>query len=185
MGSSFKSSRYSFILYLLLHLPNQSTFCTSHDIFAKLAWKVLNCVLIGSLFFTYDQRVLTQDWDYELIRVGKMSSWLPRWRHQMETFSALLGICAGNSPATGEFPSQRPVTRSFNVFFDLCLSRRLSKQSWGWWSGTPSRTLWRHCNEYLISSAVSAVELKSTSQAKMIDGLHKYCWIYSTRPHYV
>ena len=40
------------------------------------------------------------------------------WRHQMETFSALLAICAGNSPVTGEFPAHRPVTRSFDVFFD-------------------------------------------------------------------
>ena len=39
----------------------------------------------------------------------------PWWRHQMETFSALLAICAGNSPVIGEFPSQRPVTRSFDV----------------------------------------------------------------------
>ena len=37
--------------------------------------------------------------------------------HQMETLSALLAICAGNSPVTGEFPAQRPVTRSFDVFF--------------------------------------------------------------------
>ena len=37
----------------------------------------------------------------------------------METFSALLAICAGNSPVPGEFPTQRPVTRSFDVFFDL------------------------------------------------------------------
>ena len=42
------------------------------------------------------------------------------WRHQMETFSALLTICAGNSPVSGEFPTQRPVTRNFDVFFDLC-----------------------------------------------------------------
>ena len=42
-----------------------------------------------------------------------------RWRHQMELFSASLALCAGNSPVTGEFPSQRPVTRSFDVFFDL------------------------------------------------------------------
>ena len=41
------------------------------------------------------------------------------WRHQMETFSALLAFCAMNPPVTGEFPSQRPVTRSFDVFFDL------------------------------------------------------------------
>ena len=50
-----------------------------------------------------------------------------RWRHQTETLSALLVLCAGNSPVTGEFPSQRPVTRSFDVFFDLCLNKRLSK----------------------------------------------------------
>ena len=45
----------------------------------------------------------------------------------METFSALLAICAGNSPVTGEFLTQRPVTRSFDVFFDLHLNKRLSK----------------------------------------------------------
>ena len=37
----------------------------------------------------------------------------------METFSALLALCAGNSPVTGQFHAQRPVTRSFEVFFDL------------------------------------------------------------------
>ena len=46
--------------------------------------------------------------------------------------SSLLAICAGNSPVTGEFPAQRPVTRSFDVFFDLRLNKRLGKQSWGW-----------------------------------------------------
>ena len=60
--------------------------------------------------------------------------------------SSLLALCAGNSLVTGEFPSQRPVTRSFDVFFDLRLNTRLSKQSWCWWFETPSRPLWRHCN---------------------------------------
>ena len=68
------------------------------------------------------------------------------WRHQMETFSALLAICAGNSPVLGEFPTQRPVTRSFDVFFDLRLNKRLSKQWWGWWCETLSRPIWRHSN---------------------------------------
>ena len=72
-----------------------------------------------------------------------MMSW---WRHQMETFSALLAICAGNSPVPGEFPAHRPVTRSFGVFFDLRLNKRLSKQSWGWWFETLPRPLWRHNN---------------------------------------
>ena len=49
------------------------------------------------------------------------------WRHQMETFSALLALCQWNPPVTGEFPSQRPVTRSFDVFFDLHLKKRLNK----------------------------------------------------------
>ena len=48
-------------------------------------------------------------------------------RHQMEPFSALLAICVVNSPVTGEFPAQRPVTQSFDVFFDRRLNRRLSK----------------------------------------------------------
>ena len=55
------------------------------------------------------------------------------WRHHMEFFFALLAVCAGNSPVSGELPAQRPVTRSFDVFFDLRLNKRLSKQSWGWW----------------------------------------------------
>ena len=64
----------------------------------------------------------------------------------MEPFSALLAICAGNSPVPGEFPAQRPVTRSFDVFFDLRLNKPLSKQSWGWWFETLPRPLWRHSN---------------------------------------
>ena len=64
----------------------------------------------------------------------------------METFSVLLALCAGNSPVNGEFPAQRPVTRSFDVFFDLRLNKRLSKHSWGWWFETPSRSLWRDIN---------------------------------------
>ena len=71
----------------------------------------------------------------------------PWWRHQMETFSALLALCEENSPVPGEFPAQRPVTRSFEVFFDLRLNKRLSKQWWGWWFETLSRPFWRHRND--------------------------------------
>ena len=61
----------------------------------------------------------------------------------METFSALLTFCWGES---GGFPSQMSVTRSFDVFFDLRLSNRLSKQLRPRRFETPSRSLWRHCN---------------------------------------
>ena len=47
----------------------------------------------------------------------------------MELFSALLALCVGNSSVIGGFPSQKPVTRSFGIFFDLRLNKRLSKQS--------------------------------------------------------
>ena len=56
------------------------------------------------------------------------------------------GLSAGNTPVSGEFPIQRPVTRSFDVFFDMHLIKRLSKHSRGWWFETLPRQLWRHCN---------------------------------------
>ena len=67
----------------------------------------------------------------------------------MEAFSALLALCAVNSPVTGEFPSQRPVTRSFDVSLDLCPNKRLSKQSRRRWLEMPARSSWRPRNAYL------------------------------------
>ena len=78
-----------------------------------------------------------------LVIHAKTPAW---WRHQMETFSALLSLCEGNSLVTGGFPSQRPVTRSFDVFYYLRLNKRLSKQSTRRWYEAPSRSLWRHSN---------------------------------------
>ena len=93
---------------------------------------------------------------------NKTLSW---WRHQMETFSALLTLCAGNSPVSGEFPSQRPVTRSFDVFFDLRLYKRLSKHSWGWWFETLSSSLWRHRNVQILWRPVVVEENNKTIRA--------------------
>ena len=81
--------------------------------------------------------------------ISKHNTW---WRHQMETFSVLLAIWAGNSPVPGELNAQRPVTRSFDVFFDLRLNKWLTEQSWGWWFEMLSRPLWRHCNDGWISA---------------------------------
>ena len=64
-------------------------------------------------------------------------------------FSVLLDLCVGISSITGEFPSQRQVTWSFDVFLGLRLNKRLSKQSWGWWFEMPSSSLWCHCNGHL------------------------------------
>ena len=54
----------------------------------------------------------------------------------METFSALLAICAGNSPVTGEFPAQRPVRQSFDVFFDLHLKQTVRMFHGMYWRPT-------------------------------------------------
>ena len=75
----------------------------------------------------------------------------------METFSALLAICAGNSPVPGEFPAQRPGTRSFDVFFDLCQNKWLSKQSSGWWFDRA------HCDVILMQCYKEVGNLLATS----------------------
>ena len=97
----------------------------------------------------------------------KMSSW---WRHQMETFSALLAICAENSQVPGEFPTQRPVTRSFDVFFDLRLHGRFSKQSPCWWFETPSCPFWRHNNVVAFMPAATNPQAISRHQVTI-----RYC----------
>ena len=64
-----------------------------------------------------------------------------KWKHSPRHWPFVWGIHRSpvNSP-------HRPVTRTFDVFFDLRLNKRLSKQSWDWWFETPSRPLWHHCN---------------------------------------
>ena len=67
---------------------------------------------------------------------------------------------------SGEFPAQRPVTRSFDVFFDLRLNKRLSKQSWGWWFQTPPWPLWRQCNALFASADLEFVQAQELSTTR-------------------
>ena len=117
------------------HRSNWHCTCARLVLFTDKAKKINGCFYCS---ISGMERML-----WHLIHV---QSWRPWWRHQMETFSALLAICAGNSPVTGEFPVQRPITRSFDVFVDLRRNKRLSKHWWGWWFETQSCSLWRHCN---------------------------------------
>ena len=66
------------------------------------------------------------------------------WRHPMETFFALLALCEGNPPVTGGFPSQRPVTRSFDLSL-IC--------AWtnGWANNRDARDLRRHRVQYGVA----------------------------------
>ena len=63
--------------------------------------------------------------------------------------SRFTGHVCGEFNGPGEFPTQRPVTRSFDVYFDLRPNKRLSKQSRGWWFETPSCPFWRERNVFL------------------------------------
>ena len=100
-------------------------------------------------------------WDYCCKALGlcihyQESHWFGNdswWRHQMETFSALLAICA-----------QRPVTRSFDVFFDVRLIKRLSKHSRGWWFETLSHPLWRHRNVTRVTKWGVTIVTKSVDE---------------------
>ena len=90
---------------------------------------------------------------------------------------ALLALCARNSPVTGEFPSQRPVTRSFDVLLDLLLNKRLSKQPCGRWFETQSPSLWRHCNVTLVHD--KSVHLHSNYYMTLLDtGTISSIWLH-------
>ena len=110
-------------------------------------------------------------------------SFKPWSRHQMEAFSALLDLCVGKSPVTGEFHAQRPVTRSFDVFFDLRLNKRLSKQWWGWWFETPSRPLWRHCNAMWEFILQQMCELAREVRYQFLFCTHNHTILYWGRWH--
>ena len=111
----------------------------------------------------------------------------PWWRHQIETFSALLASCAGNSPVSGEFPAQRPVTRSFDIFFDLRLNKRLSKQSSGWWFETLSCPLWRqrngHGNSKGKAEGISHLNILSWSHLPALGNVSAFLHLISD--HYI
>ena len=84
----------------------------------------------------------------------KMWTWWSWWRHELKTFSVVLALFKRYSPVTGEFPSHRPVTWSFDISFDLRLNKRLSKPSRRWWFET---SLWLHCNDANADSVIESL----------------------------
>ena len=187
------------------HYSNRATPMSDNE---KLCWSGRICPEsnaghgASSLLLNTDQRtyshVVNEDRNYgfskisifpyhstsliQLVAHRRKRTW---WRHRMEIIAALLANCAGNSPVPGEFPAQRPVTRSSDVFFDLRLNKRLSKQSWGWWFETLSRSLCRHCNyfdwyifsENLISTELYIIEYVATEASVLaldLNHIHVY-----------
>ena len=81
----------------------------------------------------------------QILNNNNISSQPDNYYHMMTSSNGNIFRVTG--PLCEEFTTQRPVTRSFDVFFDLCLNKRLGKQLLDWWFETPSRSLWRHCND--------------------------------------
>ena len=122
---------------------------TNGRYFADTIFKLIFCLKVGLFWLKI---VLIRPWGRGRADKRNHEAKGIKVNHHMMTSSngnifRVTGPLWGNSPVIGEFPSQRPVTRSFDVFFDLRLNKRLSKQSWDWWFETPSGSLWRHCNE--------------------------------------
>ena len=117
IGLANESRRYKITSYLIDQAPTQNDPCT---------WEMYPLLLsYGLMYHTCITKL----------------SW---WRHQLETL--VTGPLCGEFTGPGEIPTQRPVTRSFDVFFDLGLNKRLTKQPWVWWFETPAWSLWRQCN---------------------------------------
>ena len=107
-------------------------------------------MLASSYFRSYTQKciVILGHSDVPYIIKAYIPLYVPlhddaiKWKHFPLYWSFVREI--HRSP--GEFPAQRPVTRSFHAFLDQRLNKPLSKQSWGWWFETLQRPLWRHSN---------------------------------------
>ena len=160
MGSANEKRRYNVTSsHWLSPYPEWSWgfFARTHHISSAVAW----FLIMGIVYYytglhqslTIDLQHWLEDYCHKILQ--SQGCWpfctvpcryntvnFPWWHHQVETFSTLLALCVGNFPVAGEFSAQRPVTQSFDVFFDLCLNKWLSKQSWGWWFETPSCSLW-------------------------------------------
>ena len=137
---------WQFVIFLTINLPNNELWCRrKHNYNGRKHNSIYNNLPLH--LYHLDERASNYAGGpmYYIANCLYHDTTKTWWRYQMETFSALLAVCAGNSPVPGEFPTQRPVTRSFNVFFNVRRNKRSSKQSWGWWSETPLRSLWRHC----------------------------------------
>ena len=112
-------------------------------------WGNLLCIYGNSLIISNQNKTrqsANHVNNFGMRSMSLLSAKISWWHHQMCRLSALPVLCAGNSLVTSEYPSQMPVTRSFDIFFDLRLNKRLNKQPRCRWFATPSRWLWRRYN---------------------------------------
>ena len=128
---------------------NQRNFENKHSMIISLHGKVFCTTTHHQWIPLADRAVMFSLW------LNWTSSWTKdqdavMWNAVMMTSSngnifRVTGPLCGEFTGPGEFPPQRPVTQSFDVFFDLRPNKHLNKQPWGWWFEMPSWSLWRHC----------------------------------------
>ena len=142
-------AHYGGIWYIALFNPQKIT---------KLNKNVVNECRLGILpsgkhiFFAFHFCRVTSE--IESTKKSQYVSFLNevRWLHMVMITSSNGNIFCVTGPLFEEFTGPRwfPLTKAsdanFDVFFDLCPNKRLSKQWWGWWFETQSRSLWRHCD---------------------------------------
>ena len=135
IGNKWLISFYCWpIFYNIKPLTSMST---DSNIYCCGVWKIL----IVWMTFIPDEPCLV----WHLIAIVKIMIMM---MSSNGNIFCVTGPLCGVFTGLGEFPTQRPVTRSFDVFFDLRLNKRLSKQPCGWWFEPPSWSLWRHRNGY-------------------------------------
>ena len=119
-----------FNFYFIFNFENSEPYRKDMGVQVCIYNKYLECRIWFKTMFS----VVFSNW-----RIYSCHDDVIKWRHFPRYWPFVRGIHRG-------FPAQRPVTRIFDVFCDLRLNKRLSKQSWGWWFETLLRTLWRHHN---------------------------------------
>ena len=127
-------------------------------------------VIIGCIFMNYT----------------KIFSTVNRYTPKEDKISPMMTSSNGNifhvtGPLCGEFTGHRwiPHTKAsdaeFDVFYDMRLNKWLSKQAWGWWFETPSRSLWRHCNALDWVNIVAAAGTTRQKSASADIALTQLC----------
>ena len=152
--------------------------------------KVANSKFTSSWLFTTHRIPRVSNYYHELFQEQQYSSGYRRVGLGMNSCMSMGSCClmmkssngnffrvtcplCGEFTGPGELPAQRPVTRSFDVFFDLRLNKRLSKQPWCWWFETPSWSLWRQCNVAPISRLTQWVLVMHTCVSEHLHRLFR------------
>ena len=134
-----------FVYIVFLSLENE---CRHDAIPVTIIYVIISCILSNIIFnVKRDENINTDTMESSYSVIKRAFFVVNMMTSSNGNIFRVTGHLCGEFTGPGEFPAHGPVMRSFDVFFDLYLNKRLNTQSWGWWFKTPSPSLWRHCNE--------------------------------------